>query len=97
MNKQAQKLLDKINLLGIEYVIVTDGDLTMFGMGAEKSNAFSIGISGNPREGIKDAAIIEAKNGVIGETQEFDSQYVIDNFESIYNASPVSHETHCNQ
>lgn len=86
---QSQKLTNKMKSLGIKYLKETMGSLTLFGMGEERTNALSIGIDSNPREGIKDAAIVFCKDGDIQPVEQIDSQYVIDNFETIYNASGI--------
>lgn len=86
MNPQAKKLFEKLVKLGIKpnSIISIDG-LTSFNFFRD-DDILSIGINKEAVEGNMDTAIIIWKGETRGPLQPTNSQYVIDNLETIYNS-----------
>jgi len=85
LSEQQVRLLNKALALGIIDKIQYSDGLLLIGCEIDKDNVIAFGLDSNPRRGIKDTAVVTTKNRVEKPLQEADSQYVIDNLETIYN------------
>lgn len=81
-SRQQTKLVNKLISLGIQYIEEDDQTLMLIAIPITGGgDCLAIGMDSNPRPGIKDTAVIIG----FGDIQQADSQYVIDNLETIYN------------